>query len=76
MDARILAATILLEILLVATRLLATWLKDNDKYGATQKFATKWELLPYDFSKVDWYLRHRIEKEETPKVRDPQSRDV
>lgn len=55
MDTTVLLVTLIIEILLYLTRLIACWLKLSDSYGGeTEHIRCKWELVPFDFS-VDWY---------------------
>lgn len=91
MDKTVLLITVVIEILLVVTQLLACWLKLTDRYGGeAEHVRCKWEDVPFNFD-VDWYSTDENERtpigiisrylgdkgvEIPPKLDDPHSRDV
>jgi hypothetical protein len=66
MDSKALLVTALIEAILAAIQ----WWK-RAKVRASASVQMKWELLPYDFSDVDW-----LDKRSSKKIKKPHSRRV
>lgn len=80
MSKLVLLITLVLEILLMLTRFIAVQLKKRDPYGSeTNGIGSKWEMVPFVWCKLDWYLPSSSDDKKRlnpPKFKKPRSRRV
>jgi len=75
MDAKILIATVLIELVLLTTRFIACWIKLHDRYGGDEealRICAKWEIVPFQFE-IDYFSDIKKGALKPPKITNTQS---